>query len=42
MVTIDYVVRAWYYHMGGEPTIYGVLSMLFTFTLMYVVYKITT
>jgi len=42
MVVIDAITEKFVQTIGGEETIYAILSMVFVFTVLYVFYKITT
>lgn len=42
MVVIDSISVKWVQIIGGEETIYNILSLVFLFTLLYIFYKITT
>lgn len=42
MVVIDAISVKWVQSIGGEETIFNILSLVFLFTLLYIFYKITT
>jgi hypothetical protein len=41
MTTIDSIFIAFINYIGGSDVIYGLWSLLFLYTFLYVVYKIT-
>jgi len=40
--TINSIGVAWVKYIGGESVIYNIFAFVFIFTILYVVYKITT
>lgn len=42
MVIIDSITISWVNSIGGETTIYTLLSLMLPFTIVYIIYKIST
>lgn len=42
MIVADSIFIAWINYMGGAQTIHEILALLFVFTMVYTVFKITT